>query len=322
MVVAAVATVVVIVVVPHVLPQARLVPGSGVALWLSVLALRALLALSLAALILYLPATALFALVTRWCVHTVLPLIATHLGFSGHGLGDATVLVPTMALALSSLSAAFGIWRGARTVRRWLGKNSLGPGPRQSLIVGGSEVMVATAGLRSPRVLVSAGALARLDEAELLAGLEHEWGHVARRHRFIAVLAQLFFGISRLLPGSRQALAQLHFHLERDADEYALRGTGDRLALASAICKAAAGSGPAVPGLAHLGGSGVTERVRLLACEEDPCNDRLTTVTATALATAATALALFLGLAAPALAVTGIDQLVHGEARGTLGCGA
>lgn len=323
MIAAAAATVVAVVVLPHALPQARLTPGSGVALWLAVLALRALLALSLATVfVLYLPTTALFALVTQWCFHAVVPFIATHLGFSGHGLGDVAVLVPALVLALSSFSAAFGIWRGARAVRSWLGKNALGPGPRESLIVAGPEVVVATAGLRAPRVVVSAGALARLDEAELEAGLEHEWGHVARRHRFIAVLAQLLFGISRLLPGTRQALARLQFHLERDADEYAVRRTGDRLALAGAICKAAEGAGRVAPALAHLGGPGVAERVRLLACDERRENERLTTAMAYSLATAATALALFLALSAPALAETGIDQLVHGGTQGTLGCGA
>jgi hypothetical protein len=39
----------------------------------------------------------------------------------------------------------------------------------------------------------------------------------------------------------------LNLSLERDADEYAVRTTGDRPALASAICKAAVGSSFTAP---------------------------------------------------------------------------
>lgn len=58
----------------------------------------------------------------------------------------------------------------------------------------------------------------------------------------------------------------LCFHLERDADEYAIARTGDRLALASAISKAAEAraAGPS-RALALLGGgSAVVERLRVL----------------------------------------------------------
>ena len=307
---------------PHLLPQSRLAPATGVALWLGVLSLRAALALAVAVVaILFLPATQLFQLLTHWCLHTVVPFFATHLGFDGHKLGDAAVLVPALVLSVSVLSASFGVWRGARAVRRWLRRSSLGPGPRESVIVGGPDVVVAAAGLRDPRVVVSAGALLRLDDDELAAGLEHEWGHIARRHRFVSLVGQLLYGVSRLLPASARALALLRFQLERDADEFAVRRTGDPLALASAIAKAALDTGTAdTPALANLGGTGVPERLRLLLGDSDAAPTRLTNALARILAVGATALALTLALSAPTLAQAGVGQFVQPDGQGASDC--
>jgi Zn-dependent protease with chaperone function len=308
---------------PHLLDQSRLVPAAGIALWLGVLTLRAVVALTAAAItILFLPATELFRLLTHWCLHTVIPFFATHLGFDGHRLGDAAILVPSLVLALSALWAGFGVWSGARTVRRWLRRGSLGPGPRESVVVGGPDVVVAAAGLRDPRVVVSAGALIRLDDDELAAGLEHEWGHITRHHRFAAVVGQLLYGISRLLPGSSRALELLRFQLERDADEFAVRRTGDPLALASAISKAVTDTGAAepTPALARLGGTGVPERLRLLLGEGGVGPSSVGTTMARGLALLATVLALALTFSAPSLAPAATDQLAPPRGEGGTDC--
>lgn len=251
---------------PHLVPVERISPISGIILWGSVLLMRAAIALSLVVGFVFLaPATELFSLLTRWCMHTVLPFLSTHLGFSGHSVGDVAVVVPALILTASLLSLIFAVWRGARRVRRWLNRSSLGPGPRESVVVGGSEVLVAVAGMRAPRVVVSAGALVNLDDEELEAGLEHEWGHVVRRHRFISMVGCACLAISRFLPGGRRALAQMQLHLERDADDYAVARTGDPLALASAICKAADGSVRSTsPAFAGLGSDAATVRLRRL----------------------------------------------------------
>jgi len=159
---------------PLLLPRQRLSPMSGAVLWLSVLALRAMLVL-LATLvaILYLPATALFSLLTHWCFHAVVPFLATHLGFSGHRLGDAATLLPGLVLGVSLISALFGIWRAGRKMRGLVHRNNLGRGPKESVIIGGREVVVAAAGIRDAQIIVSTGALTQLDEEELSAGLEH-----------------------------------------------------------------------------------------------------------------------------------------------------
>lgn len=249
---------------PHILNQQRLTPLTGASVWLATLLLRAAVALLVAvSAVLYLPATGAFQLITHWCVHTAVPFVSGHLGLSGHELGDAATLVPALAVTVSVLWATFGIWRTARVVKRWLGHGYLGRGPADSVIVRGQDVLIAAAGLRSPTVVVSVGALTRFDDAELRAGLEHELGHISRYHRFISLVANLCLSLSRLLPGSRRAAAWLDFHLERDADLYALTRTKDPLALASAICKAAhvRSYGPTLAGLA---GRGTTDRLRLL----------------------------------------------------------
>ena len=261
------ATIVGVVLAPHLLPQERLAPLAGTCLWLATLVLRAALAVLVAtSLIFYVPATALFQLVTHWCIHAVVPFVSTHLGFSGHQLGDAATLVPALVLSASALSGIFGIWQGARAVKRWLGRGAVGQGPDGSVIVGGPEIVVAAAGLRSPRIVVSAGALTRFDDAELRAGLEHERGHISRRHRFLALVAQLALALGRLVPGSKRASAWVDFHLERDADAYALKRTGDPMALASAICKSAETklSGVAIGWASLAGGGPTTKRLQLL----------------------------------------------------------
>lgn len=300
-------------VVPHLLPQSRLAASGGILLWSSVLVLRAGLSVCLVIVfVFFVPATQLFNLLTHWCFHAVIPFFATHLGFDGHSLGNAAILVPALVTAASFLSVGFGAWRGARAVRHWLQRSSLGPGPHRSVIVGGSDVVVAAAGLRAPRVVVSAGALLSLDDAELSAGLQHEWGHVIHRHRFISLLGHGCRAVSRFLPGSASALATLQLHLERDADEYAVRQTGDPLALASAICKAAgAEPGPSGPAFAALAGSGVPGRLRRLAQGTSAANSRLGTAAARLVAVVMIALTLGLASATPTLAAAGLDELAQ-----------
>ena len=250
---------------PHVLSLRTAPPTVAVAIWSSALLLRAVASSgAVLFLIVQVPRTNLFNAVTHWCLHAVLPLLATHMGLDGHRIGDAATIVPALVLVGSALSVGFGILTAARSLRRLLHKHALGPGPEGSLIIGGRDVMLAAAGFRRPRIVVSAGALTALDDAELAAGLAHERGHITRRHRYLLTFGTICRASGCFIPGGRRALLELAFHLERDADRFALR-RHDRLALASAICKAAvprAGSA-----LLALGGAGVTERLRQLLDE-------------------------------------------------------
>lgn len=253
---------------PHLMDLRRVAPAVAIALWVSSLALRALTAcFAVLFLALYVPRTAVFSDITHWCWQTGLPLLATHLGLDGHRLGTAAVILPPFALAASVLWAAFAITRAARSLRRLLNRHAIGVGPQDSLIIGGREVVLAAAGIVRPRLVVSAGALTTLDDDELAAGLAHERGHIRHFHRFVLVFCQICRALGGVLPGTKRAATELQFHLERDADRFATRHN-DRLALASAICKATTNGFQGVTVLS-LRGYGVTERLRQLL-EDQP----------------------------------------------------
>ncbi len=264
---------------PHLIPRRALRPVVGIALWTSVLVLRAVVSIAGAVVsVLYLPSTPPFQAINGWCIHAGIPFVADHFGISGHALGDAASFMPAIMVLAIAASAGYGIWKAIRTASAWLGRSALGDGPSESVIVGDREVIVATTGIRKPTVVVSAGALLNLDDAELAAGLAHEWGHVRRGHRVLTFVSAVLLGVSRLLPGGKRAFEDLQFHVERDADHYAVRRTGDPLALASAICKTAVGGvASSSLAMASLAGANTAERLRLLLERNERAGTRRTT---------------------------------------------
>ncbi|MBN1529237.1 MAG: M56 family metallopeptidase [Thermoleophilaceae bacterium] len=224
---------------PHALPLQAVSPLLASTIWLLALALRALIAAGGAIFVfVYLPQTRLFEVIGDWCLHEVVPLLAMHLGFSGHPVAHAVVVVPALALAASLLWALVGLARGWLSLRRLL-DGSAGEGPWGSTLVPDDRVVVAATALGRGRIILSSAAVGNLDKDELRAGLAHEMGHLRRRHRPLSLLASVLAAVAFPLPGTRRAERELAFQLERDADEYAVRETRDPLALASAICKAA-----------------------------------------------------------------------------------
>ena len=241
------------VVAPHLVPLHRVSPSTAACVWLLALALRALAAIGGAIFFLiYMPQTGAFEALADWCLHEVLPILTTHLGLSGHPLAHAASVLPGLALALSVLWLLFGIGRAWVALHRMLTR-AVGEGPHGSTVVRDERVLVGVTGVGKGRVLVSERALGAMDCHELEASLAHERGHINRRHRPLLLLGSFLGALARPLPGSRTAERELSFSLERDADEYALRRACDPLALASAICKAAVSTSPA---LAALGGRG------------------------------------------------------------------
>ena len=243
---------------------------AGAAIWFSALALRALTTVAVALyVVLVLPTTGLFAALSHRCWHAVVPLLTTHLGLDGHRVADVAVVLPAFVLAASLLSVGFGVVHAARRLARHLGRSVLGPGPADTVMVGGHEVLVAAAGFHRPRVLVSAGALIALDDEELAASLDHERAHIIRRHRFVLVVAELLRALGRFLPGTRAAMRELVFHLERDADGWAVARRHDPVALASAICKAATTTQRTSVVATALAGGSVQRRVEGLVGRRD-----------------------------------------------------
>ena len=295
---------------PHMLRLDRSAPMAAAIIWTVSLLLRALLVVFVVLyLAFFLPTTEIFGLFTHWCWHTVVPLLATHLGLNGHRVGDAATILPGLLAMASLLSVAVGVARAARAVKRLLARHSLGPGPADSVIVAGREVMMAAAGLKRPKVVVSAGALLELDDDELAAGLDHERGHIARRHRYMLVFAELCRGVGRIVPGAVHASNQLAFHLERDADQWALR-RHDRLALASVICKAAS-TQPfgAVAVSASLSGTGTSERLGQLVDGSAQPSRGLRAMMLNAAAAGMVCAALIAAAVVPSTALAGAGQL-------------
>jgi Zn-dependent protease with chaperone function len=306
------------IVLPHALRLQRVPPVTAIVLWLSSLALRALAAvLAVIYLLFFLPRTQLFAALTHWCVHAAVPLGATELHIEGHALGDLALFLPGVALAVSLLYICVRMAHATRRARDVIAHHAVGPGPRNSLIVSGPEVLFAVAGLARPRIVVSAGALTCLDDDELGAALDHEQAHIVRRHRFVMLLAVAFGALGRAIPGTARAVHELGFHLERDADRWALLRTNDRLALASVICKAATRETAGHPALARLDGTGVRERLGQLLDDQPARHARSTAAALNGLATAMVMCTLLLAAIVPTAAVAGAagdaHQAHHGQ---------
>ena len=243
--------------VPHVLPLRRADPVTACLLWGAALALRALLVVGAvaAALLLLHPARLLEAAEQWSCAPK-------------HRIGaHAAAALGGIALTASFLYALARVAQAALAVRR-LVRNPLGAGPAGSLIVGGDGVVLAAAGLWRPRLLVSAGALTQLDDAELRVAIAHEQAHIRRGHRWALLYAEACRVLGRPLPGTARAVHELRLHIERDADRSAVRDRPERLALASAIVKAAAVPA-AQAGMVLLAGDGAVARVRELLDAED-----------------------------------------------------
>ena len=293
---------------PHVLRLQRVSPITAIVLWLNGLALRALATVLAAIYVLYfLPRTALFVDLSHWCAG--IPVIGHGLQAEGHAVAAATLYLPGIAL-VASLS--YDSVRTAREVgaARRLVQNAVGHGPRNSLILGGPEVIFAVAGLAHPRVLVSAGALTALDDHELTAALDHEQAHIAHRHRFVMLLALGCRSLGRAIPGCDRGIRELAFHLERDADRWALRRHDDRLALASVICKAA--GEPTLPRtMSRLGAVGITERLNQLIDERPLASAGPARAALRGLATVMVICTLVLGALVPAAAVAGAGGHPH-----------
>ncbi|MEU6800829.1 M56 family metallopeptidase [Streptomyces neyagawaensis] len=112
---------------------------------------------------------------------------------------------------------------------------------------------------RSPRIVVSDGAVRELTAEQLGAVLEHEQAHVTGRHHLVLAAAEAFHSVFRLLPVARHVREQTALLLEMVADDRALHGHS-REALATAMYEMAAARTPR--GAFGAGGRAVLIRMR------------------------------------------------------------
>jgi Zn-dependent protease with chaperone function len=289
---------------PHVLPLQRVTPSSAAAVWFLALCLRAFSAAAAAFyLLIYFPQTDRFVGMADRCIDFMVPVVSLHVHVPGLVVAYAAVAAPVLALALSLAAAASALLRARLYARRLVSRLAIGDGPLGSTVLASDGIVVAVTRTGPARLLVSGAALKELDSEELAAGLQHELGHLRRSHRPILLAASLLRALARCQPGSAAAYRELCFSLERDADEYALDQTRNPLALASAICKAAAGQAYAAPLMALQGRSRVGLRLEyLMAGGRQRASDAVERG-ARMLAVAMLGLTLFLAASAPGIAV-------------------
>lgn len=251
------------IVATHLVPLQRTAARAAALAWLFALALRASASIAAALFVLlYVPQTQPFEAAAQWCWHAVLPLTATHLSVGGHSVAHLALFLPALTLVASLLALGLRWLRAWFALRRLL-RRALGKGPLGCTVIPEAPPLVAAAGFGRGRIVLSAAALDALDGRELEAAVAHELGHLRRHHRPLLLAGSIFRVLGLALPGTRAAERALRFHLERDADEFAVSRTHDPLALASAICKAASARQQATLGLPG-GGEAVARRLNLL----------------------------------------------------------
>jgi hypothetical protein len=290
--------------VPHLLPLQRVTPSSAAAVWFLALCLRAFTAAGAAFyLLFYFPETDRFAGLSDLCFDRNLPLIGVHVHMSALPFVYAAAAIPALVLAVSLLGTGSVLLRSRLYARRLVKQLAIGDGPMGSTVLASDGIVVAVTRSGPARLLVSGAALDELDNEELTAGLQHELGHLRRAHRPVLFAAALLRALARWQPGSAAVYRELCFSLERDADEYALAQTRNPLALASAICKAAAGQASVAPLMGLRGRSRVALRLEyLLAGGRQRASDTVEKG-ARILALAMLALTLFLAASGPGFAV-------------------
>ncbi len=113
-----------------------------------------------------------------------------------------------------------------------------------------------------PRIVVSAGTLVLLDDAELAAVLDHERAHAHAHHGLVLLPVTSFGVVLRWLPFARRAPRAVAALLEMAADDYAARHHDPRCLASALLQMTTAGSVPACS-LGVAGGE-VPARVRRL----------------------------------------------------------
>jgi Zn-dependent protease with chaperone function len=161
-------------------------------------------------------------------------------------LGLAVALLTMLCWVLAAACAA--VVRTRRRHRELLALLGRGDPKVPGVLVLDHPVAAAycVPGLRSARIVFSAGTLALLDQAELAAVLEHERAHVRERHDLVLLP---FTALCRAFPRSRltlQAYAAVALLVEMLADDRAIRARQAR-ELATALMRFGAAGAQAPP---------------------------------------------------------------------------
>lgn len=165
-------------------------------------------------------------------------ILGQRLSYPAANVGALIVLGLALLGGIATATLLFAIGRELRHARRQTRRLAeLQPVAHDGVfVIEDQRVQAFCAGLARPRVYITTGALAILDEESLSAVLCHERHHARRRDplRLAAsrVIARSFF----FLPGIRELRRRQHALAEVSADESAVAAAdGDRSALARAM---------------------------------------------------------------------------------------
>ena len=189
----------------------------------------------------------------------------THLGVRSSICDWSAHLLPThpligVAIGSAALAMAFvGAFRVARVLRTHFQIRCTETSAFH--LVETSEVFAYTLPGPARTIAISRGLRQALDEREFHIVLAHEQAHARHRHDRYLLLGLI---VTAAVPFMRSAADQLRFHLERWADEDAVRATGaDRKLAARTIAKVALAQTPSFS-LLGIANHGVAARAGAL----------------------------------------------------------
>jgi len=186
------------------------------------------------------------------------PLTDGVLGWCSH-LAHGHDHVPLPAGLLGGV-LLLAMLRGARrAVRRYRHVRTDGGSPLH--IVATDEPIAVTLPGRRPRVLISTGMLACLEQHERPVLYAHELAHAQHRHHRFLLLSDI---VASAVPCLRPLANQVAHACERWADEDAAAAVGDRRLVAVAIARAALALNTPTGAVAGMAAGSVPERVRAL----------------------------------------------------------
>jgi Zn-dependent protease with chaperone function len=232
----------------------------------------------------------------------------------------------TLAIAatVAALTAAALAWRYGRSVQRAqqrtrahaevarmtgrrLSDASAGTGAGEAIVLDAQQPVAYCIAGRPATIVLTSGALAVLDPAQLAAVLAHERAHLAGRHHLLTALTR---GLAASFPGVplfTRGPAEIARLAEMCADDAAARRSGRRTLVAALL---AMGTGTAVPAAALAATAyAITARVQRLL--EPPHRARqirygLSLITLAALLVLASALVITFAVGRPAICVIGM----------------
>lgn len=176
-----------------------------------------------------------------------------------------------LAVTLLTILGAAREVTGTALLRRRLAAAKLGR-VHGALVIGDDRPLAFCAGFIAPRVYVSTGAIALLDERALQAVLAHERHHADRRDPLRLAVGRVLSRSLFFLPGLRPLTRRIQGLTELRADEHALRATSDdRAALARALLVFSEDEGGQLVGVDparvdHLMGAPASWRFPVLLC--------------------------------------------------------